>query len=157
MTADLSSSAPVVCPDSYLTLHYRVTIESGDAAGQVLINTFDSRPATLQLGAGTWSPPMEAALIGRHEGESFSFTLGEDQAYLSRNPELVQWVSRAMLREHAGEESFDPGDVVRFEPPGKEAFWGVCKEVQADKALFDFNHPLAGKAVRVDVSLIGVM
>jgi FKBP-type peptidyl-prolyl cis-trans isomerase SlpA len=33
----------------------------------------------------------------------------------------------------------------------------VVREVGPDWLLFDFNHPLAGKAVRFDVHVIGVL
>jgi FKBP-type peptidyl-prolyl cis-trans isomerase SlpA len=50
------------------------------------------------------------------------------------------------------------GDVVRFPTPdGAGAYAGVVREVGADWLLFDFNHPLAGQAVRFDVHVIGVL
>ncbi|HUG58744.1 MAG TPA: FKBP-type peptidyl-prolyl cis-trans isomerase, partial [Candidimonas sp.] len=85
-----STSAPVnafVRPDSYLTLHYRIELVTGPAAGSVFANTFDGRPATLQMGMGQWAPGMEAALLGHAEGERFSFDLPAAQAYGERNPE----------------------------------------------------------------------
>jgi FKBP-type peptidyl-prolyl cis-trans isomerase SlpA len=33
----------------------------------------------------------------------------------------------------------------------------VLKEISDDYASFDFNHPLAGSALRVDVSILGVL
>ena len=42
----------IVQPDSLLTLHYRITLDSG----QPLISTFESKPATLQLGRGDIAP-----------------------------------------------------------------------------------------------------
>lgn len=62
------TTSPTVREDSYLTLHYRIVIESGPGAGSVFIDTFDGRPATLQMGVGQWSPGMEKGLLGRAEG-----------------------------------------------------------------------------------------
>jgi FKBP-type peptidyl-prolyl cis-trans isomerase SlpA len=58
--------------DSYVTLHYRITLDSGPGAGQVFADTFTGRPATLQLGTGQWAPNMEAQLVGHAEGTAFS-------------------------------------------------------------------------------------
>ncbi|NBY27237.1 MAG: peptidylprolyl isomerase, partial [Betaproteobacteria bacterium] len=48
-------STPVcVEPGSFLTLHYRLAGPAGD-----VINTFGGKPATLTLGSGELSPPVE--------------------------------------------------------------------------------------------------
>jgi len=144
--------------DSYVTLHYRITLDSGPGAGQVFADTFTGRPATLQLGTGQWAPNMEAQLVGHAEGTAFSFTLAPADAYGDRNPELLQRVTRKMLREHAGAtESFTPGDLVEFSAPNGGRYSGVLKEISDEYASFDFNHPLAGSALRVDVSILGVL
>lgn len=147
-----------VRPDSYLTLHYRIVLASGPAAGSVFANTYDGRPATLQMGAGQWAPGMEAALLGKREGDSFSVELQPAQAYGERNPDLVQRVSQAMLQAHAGPDAdFEPGDVVTFRAPNGGQYSGIFKQWGDGWALFDFNHPLAGTALRLDVTLLGVL
>lgn len=141
-----------------MTLHYRVVLASGPAEGSVFSDTFDGRPATLQMGTGQWAPGMEAALLGRAEGEKFSFTLEPAQAYGDRNPDLLQKVTRSMLSQHAGEDaSFSPGDLVEFAAPNGGRYSGVLKEINDEWALFDFNHPLAGTRLRVDVDILGVL
>jgi len=131
---------------------------SGPAAGSAFIDTFDGRPATLQLGSGQWSPHMEAPLLGHPEGDCFSYELLPGQAYGERNPELVQRVTRRMLTENGGEETeFEAGDVIEFTAPNGGRYSGVLKELNDDTALFDFNHPLAGIHLRVDVDLLGVL
>lgn len=148
----------VVREDSYLTLHYRIVIESGPGAGSAFIDTFDGRPATLQLGVGQWAPGMEQALLGRIEGDCFSLHLEPAQAYGERNPELVQRVTRQMLTENADQdEDFTPGDLVSFTAPNGAQYSGVLKEIDDQGAVFDFNHPLAGRTLRVDIDLLGVI
>jgi len=131
---------------------------TGPAAGSAFIDTFDGRPATLQLGSGQWSPHMEEPLLGHPEGDCFSYELLPGQAYGERNPDLVQRVTRRMLIENGGEETeFEAGDVIEFTAPNGGRYSGVLKELNDDTALFDFNHPLAGIHLRVDVDLLGVL
>lgn len=154
------SQAHIVQVNSYLTLHYRIQIQSGSGAGHVFIDTFGGRPATLQLGVGQWAPGMEEALLGRPEGDCFTFEVTCAQAYGDRNPELIQRVTRAMLAEHAASDdnqSFTPGDMVNFTAPNGGQYAGVLKEINDEFALFDFNHPLAGRDLKVDVDLLGVL
>ncbi len=158
MTSTPGSAAARVQPDSYLTLHYRIELVSGPAAGSVFADTFDGRPATLQMGMGQWAPGMEQALLDHEEGERFSFDLAASEAYGDRNPELLQRVTRAMMAQNADPESqFEAGDMVEFSAPNGGRYSGVLKEINDDTALFDFNHPLAGADLRIEVSLLGVL
>ena len=158
MNAASSEVNVLIRPDSYLTLHYRIVLASGPAEGSVFADTFDGRPATLQMGSGQWAPGLEAALLGHAEGERFSVTLAPADAYGERNPELIQRVTRGMLAEHAGPDAtFDPGDLVEFAAPNGGRYSGILKEINDDWALFDFNHPMAGAALRIDVSILGVL
>jgi len=147
-----------VRPDAYLTLHYRITLCSGAAKGAVFADTYSGRPATLQLGGGQWVEAMEAPLIGRAQGETFSFDVPAAQAYGERNPQLLQTVARTLLAEHGGEDTrFQVDDVVEFTAPDGTHYCGVLKTLDEDWALFDFNHPLAGVDLRLDVSILGVL
>lgn len=148
----------LVRADSYLTLNYRITLASGPGEGSVFTDTFDGRPATLQMGSGQWAPGLEAALLGKAEGDCFSVILEPADAYGERNPELIQRVTRKMLAEHAGADAtFEPGDLVEFAAPNGRRYSGVLKEINEESALFDFNHPLAGVRLQVDVALLGVL
>lgn len=147
-----------VHPSSYLTLHYRVTLLSGAAAGSVFADTYSGRPATLQMGGGQWAPAMETPLVGRQEGDVLSFDVPASQAYGERNPELLQKVALSLLAEHGGEDArFNEGDLVEFTAPQGGTYSGVLKTLGDDWALFDFNHPLAGADLRLDVSILGVL
>ena len=142
-------------PGSFLTLHYRLR----DADGVAFVDTFATRPATLSLGSGELAPAMEARLLGLAEGSRASFELEAGEAFGERNPELLQRVSRSLLAEHGDADAeYRVGDVVRFPTPdGQASFAGVVREVEGDTLVFDFNHPLAGRAVTFDVKLIGVL
>jgi FKBP-type peptidyl-prolyl cis-trans isomerase SlpA len=153
--------APVVQPDSFLTLHYRIALASESAIDSAVVDTFEDKPATLQLGCGQLAPPLEARLIGLSEGERVSFELPPGEAYGERRPELVQRLSRRQLdAETQPGTELEPGDWIEFAaPPGapQRRFAGVLRELDEQFALFDFNHPLAGQPIRFDVQIIGVL
>jgi FKBP-type peptidyl-prolyl cis-trans isomerase SlpA len=142
-------------PGSFLTLHYRLAGPDGRA----VVDTFADKPATLSLGAGQLAPAIEARLVGLAEGASASFELPAGAAFGERNPQLLQRVKLSLLAElgEPGAE-YEVGDVVEFPTPGGEGrYAGVVRECGPDWLLFDFNHPLAGQAVRFDVQLLGVL
>ena len=147
--------AQLVQPGSFLTLHYRL---SGPDGADV-INTFADKPATLSLGSGQLAPAIEERLLGLAEGAHAQFELPAGAAFGQRNPELLQRVKLSLLRELGEVDAeYDVGDVVQFPTPGGQgAYAGVVREVGTDWLLFDFNHPLAGKPVRFEVRLLGVL
>ncbi len=140
---------------SFLTLHYRLAGPDGAA----VVDTFSGQPATLTLGNGELTPAMEARLIGLPEGARESFELRAGEAFGERNPEMLQRVRLALLHELGDADAqYRIGDVVRFPTPnGQGAYAGVVREIGGDWLLFDFNHPLAGQPVRLDVHVIGVL
>lgn len=144
-----------VRPGSFLTLHYRLA----GPDGRDLVNTFDERPATLSIGSGELAPAIESRLIGMAEGDRATFDLAAGEAFGERNPQLVQRVARRLLDELGDpDETYAIGDVVSFPTPdGQGEYAGVVREVGEDWLEFDFNHPLAGQAVRFEVQLIGVL
>ena len=153
-----SSPAPRVQPGSFLTLHYRLAGPQGD-----IINTFADKPATLTLGSGELSPAVERRLLGLEEGTRATFDIPAGEAFGPRNPEMLQWVSRQLLREMGDpDEQYQVGDVVQFPTPdGLGSYAGAVQQVgregAADSVLFDFNHPLAGQPVTFEVQLVGVL
>ena len=145
----------LIQPGSFLTLHYRLA----GPDGADVINTFDDKPATLSLGCGQLAPAIEQRLLGLAEGAHQTFDLPAGAAFGERNPELLQRVRRSLLQELGDPDAeYAVGDVVQFPTPdGQGAYAGVVRELAQDWLLFDFNHPLAGKPVRFEVHVLGVL
>ncbi len=144
----------VVTKSAYLTLHYRLAT----SAGTDIVTTFSGNPATLMLGQGQLAPFLEDCLMGLPEGTHHTFELAPGQGFGERNPDLVRLVTRATLDENSAPGAdYKIGDLVNFAAPGGGQFAGLLRELKADSALFDFNHPLAGQALTFEVKLIAVL
>lgn len=113
-----------VKPGSHVTLHYRLAL----ADGADIVNTFDDKPATLLLGAGQLAASLEDILIGLKVGDHSTFQLAPEQAFGPRNPDMIQRVSLATLRENGmvGDD-FTPGDLIEFNAPDGGRYAGVLK------------------------------
>jgi len=144
------ANPPTVQPDSFITLHYRLAA----ADGEEFVSTFDMSPATLQMGSGQLAAPLEARLLGLAAGAERVFELPPAEAFGERNPLLVERIARSALPP---EIELVPNSLVEFSAPDGGAFAGFLRELDAETALFDFNHPLAGRAIRFEVRLIGVL
>lgn len=140
--------------DSLVTLHYRVAT----ADDTEVIATFGSAPATLQLGSGELAPPLEACLEDLPVGERHVFLLEPHQAFGAHNPELVKRLPKSDLPN--GGKDIEVLTLVEFAAPnelGGAKFAGLVREMGETSALVDFNHPLAGKSIRFEVEVIGVL
>ena len=140
----------VVTAHSLLTLHYRLAL----ADDTELVSTFDAKPATLQLGSGELAPVLERCLIDLPAGQRTVFLLEAEQAFGPHNPQLMQRFARDELPE--------PGELremalIEFKAPDGAAYTGLVRELSGTEALIDFNHPLAGKAIRFEVEVIGIL
>jgi len=153
-TSNTPAVIPVVTPDAYLTLHYRLA----SLQGEDIISTFNENPATLQLGTGQLAPELEASLLGLEEGSHTTQELAPEKAFGPRNPELLQRVSLATLKENSNfGEQYAIGDLVDFAAPSGGRFAGILRALDEEGALFDFNHPLAGQTLLFETKIIGIL
>lgn len=154
MNTPSQDSIPRVAPGAFLTLHYRLSGPHGD-----VVNTFNQAPATLSLGNQELSPLLEEALLGLPEGAHEQFEFEPGLVFGQRNPDLLQWVSKTSLSQ-AGEsvDELQEGEVVQV-PTGQagQQVAGIVRKIEPQAVLLDFNHPLAGQAVRFEVQVIGVL
>lgn len=147
----------IVQPDSFLTLHYRLSSLDGTEH----VSTFEMSPATLQMGGGQLAASLEACLLGLGVGEHHVFELQADDAFGQHNPRLVERIARSALPADVElkvnsliEFSAPDGGTVPGIPGGVA---GLLRELSDTSAVFDFNHPLAGQAVRFEVKIIGIL
>jgi FKBP-type peptidyl-prolyl cis-trans isomerase SlpA len=144
------NAPPRIAADSFVTLHYALRLADGSEA----VSTFDLSPATLQMGGGQLADTLERCLLGLSPGDRKSFALAPGEAFGEHNPRLVEWIAKSALP--AGVE-LRANALIEFTAPNGGGFAGFCRELGDTHALFDFNHPLAGKSVVFDVHIVGVM
>jgi len=146
-----ANTIATVLADSFLTLHYSL----GDRDGDEYVSTFGLSPATLQMGSGQIAETLEQCLLGMAVGERQVFQLAATDAFGAYNPRLVERIARSALPP---EIELRVNSLVEFSlPDGAGNFAGFLRELTDNSALFDFNHPLAGKALRFEVEVIAIL
>ena len=108
----------------------------------------------LEVASGELAPPLEHCLIGVNVGERHVFLLEPDQAFGSHNPQLTQRMARTALPPDSNPELHG---LIQFAAPNGDKFTGIVRELDDEAVLVDFNHPLAGKPVRFEVQIIGIL
>ena len=149
--SDLITRAPfdrhTIANGSHVSMHFSILLENG----QEVDTTRGGRPASFVVGEGNLPEGIEKVLIGLKPGDYDQFDIAPDDCFGPRREENLQWMHPSKF---AGME-LEPGLMVSFAQAEGE-LPGVVLEVEDDRVCVDFNHPLAGKRLVFDVSVISV-
>lgn len=130
-----------------VTLEYTLT----DETGEVLDTSKGSDPLVYLHGAGNIVPGLEVALMGKDEGESLKVTVAPPEGYGERDEELIETVPK----DRFDDEELEVG--MQFQATGPEGpVMLTVLKVQNDTVTLDANHPLAGKTLSFDVTVLAV-
>ena len=131
-------------------VHYTGRLEDG--------TTFDSSqqrdPLEFTLGQGQLIPGFENAVVGMQPGESKTETIIADQAYGPHKPEMLIEVARQQLPD-----KINPHVGQRLQMRGKngDAVPVVVINVVDTHITLDANHPLAGKDLTFEITLVDIL
>jgi len=128
-------------------MHFSLHLE----AGEEIDTTRRGQPAVFDYGDGQLMPGFEAALLGMKAGDDAQLLLEPEQAFGEHRQENVQLLDRSRF----GDIELETGLLVSFDGPGGE-LPGVVARVFEETVEVDFNHPLSGRKIVFDVSILEV-
>ena len=155
-------------------VHYTGTLDNGTifdssgGSGQVIFS-----PIEFVIGQeNDYFPKFQEAVIGLEQGQSITVKIASEDAY---GPHLKELVFEAPLSELApnevlfdgykypnGKRAHDidikKGDVMEVTlEQGGELVPVIITDVNSTTVTFDANHPLTGKDLTFDISLVNIM
>jgi FKBP-type peptidyl-prolyl cis-trans isomerase SlyD len=133
-----------------VTIHYTLT----DTEGKVLDSSEGpegAEPLSYIHGQGMIVPGLEAALLGKSEGDQVKVTIGPEGGYGVREESLVEKLSR----DEFPEGELEVGMHFRARTPYGTKVLTVTA-IDTDTVTVDGNHPLAGTTLNFDVKVVGV-
>ena len=133
----------------YVTMHIRITLDNGIVAE----DTFDDDPLVFVVGDGSVLPNLEEALIGLPKHEPTRILISADEGFGAHDPGNVQRMPRA---DFPPSVDVAPGLVIGFSTPSGEEVAGTIVNADAETVEVDFNHPLAGHNLTVDVEILDI-
>ena len=152
MTIITSSGQPQIKIGSRISLHFSLILEGGEE----FETTRSSLPASLVLGDGNLLPGFEEAIRGLKAGDADQILIPARDAFGERNEENIRSMRKERFMGTDVYSSMEKGLIVSFGGPEGE-LPGVIVEVQdKDMVVVDFNHPLAGRDILFDVSILSV-
>ena len=136
---------------SKVSIHFSLILDGG----KEIDSTRSGSPASFTLGDGNLLPGFENVLIGLSAGDAEQILIPAFEAFGDKNPENVRVMKKDRFKEMDVYEGLEEGLIVSFDGPGGE-LPGVIIEVKDDFVKVDFNHPLSGRDVLFDFSILSV-
>ncbi|HSG69159.1 MAG TPA: peptidylprolyl isomerase [Planctomycetaceae bacterium] len=134
--------------EKVVSIHYTLTGEDG----RVIDSSEGRDPLAYLHGAKNIVPGLERALEGKAPGEDIAVTVPPEEGYGQRNDELVQPVPKSNFPE-----GVDPQLGMQFQAQTAAGPRLVrVVEVEEEIVTIDANHPLAGKSLNFNVSIVDV-
>jgi len=117
--------------------------------GEIIESNGVDNPVVYTQGGGMILPALESEMVGMTAGDKKTVAIDAADAYGDIKPEAVQEIPIDQIPEDARVE----GATLQAQGyPGPI----LVTEVKEDVVLLDFNHPLAGKDLVFDVTIIAV-
>ena len=134
---------------SVVSMHYTLT----DHEGELFETTKGDEPITFLCGAEQILPAFEKELLGLRVGDVKQFVLAPEQGYGEYHEDLVQEWKRDQLKDL---DSLEEGEVLEFEDDDGNVVEGEIVEIDGERVVIDFNHPLAGEELHYQIEITDI-
>jgi len=135
-----------VAKDLVVSLTYTLTV-----AGDVVDEADQADPLLYLHGHKNIVPGLESALVGMKVGESKTVVVKPQDGYGEYDEDDVEVVPR---EEFPDEIPLQTGVEILIEDEEGDEVSATILEVTKDKVTLDFNHPLAGKELHFEVTVL---
>lgn len=132
-----------------VSVHYTGTLKDG--------SQFDSSrggdPLEFTIGSGSIIAGFNDAVAGMSVGECKTITIPAEEAYGSRNPEMVQEVPRSAIPDDI---ELEEGMILNATGPDGQTLHFKVTGFDDEKVTVDGNHPLADEDLTFDLELMDI-
>ena len=135
-----------VADDVVVSIDYTLTVE-----GEVVDSTEGDEPLAFLQGHQNIIPGLERELTGMKIGDSKTVVVPPSQAYGEIDPENIIDVPRG---EFPTEIPLETGTELEVKNENGEVLSATIASVSTDSVKLDFNHPLAGKELTFNVTVV---
>lgn len=127
-------------PQNVAVITYELRIKSGELVDQAV----DTNPFAFIHGIGSTLESFDKNLLGKKAGETFEFSLTQDEAY---GPYFAENVIEIPVEnfEGAPEGTLEVGNSVPMQGPNNQTLFGTVVASDDKMVKMDFNLPLAGQ------------
>lgn len=132
-----------------LRIHYTGRLDDGT----IFDNSEGREPLEFTAGSGEIIPGLDRGVIGMEIGESREVTVAPGDAYGDRDEARVQLVPREAIPDNI---PTDPGTRLSVQTQQGQTVPVVVSKATESHVELDANHPLAGRTLTFDVTLVEI-
>ena len=121
--------------------------------GEEIDSSKKSSPLTYVHGEGNIVPGLERQLDGLKAGDQKAIVVSPDEGYGPINPEAFREIPKSQLPPGMEPQA---GAVLTAKIQEGREIPVVITDVRDDSVMVDFNHPLAGKELHFDVTIVEI-
>ena len=142
-----------VAMNKMVSVDYKLTVD-----GAIADQSQPGQPLEFIYGMGMLLPKFEEAIMDKEPGESVAFTLEAKDGYGEVIAEAIVELPKTvfMMDGKVAEEILFVGSQIPMATAEGQHMMGVVKEVKEESVMMDFNHPMAGKTLNFDVTVVDV-
>ncbi len=145
----LAGCAAKAANGKYVTVSYTGKLPDGS----VFDTSEGAQPLEFVLGGQQMLPAFEQAIIGMKVGEKKTFTIKAADAYGDRDESLLIEVPKASF---PADMAIEKGMQLGTTGPSGETMVVTVNEIRDSSVMIDYNHPLAGKDLTFDVTIVAI-
>jgi len=121
--------------------------------GKVVDSSEGKEPLSYRHGGKSIIPGLSKQLEGMTAGEEKVIVVTPEEGYGEVNPKAFKEVSKSLLPA-----KMNPKVGVYFQIKGSNGRTAIARiaELNGEKVLLDFNHPLAGKTLEFDIKIVSI-
>jgi peptidylprolyl isomerase len=123
------------------------------ADGSVFDTSQGKDPLEFTVGTGQVVRGFEAAIVGLNSGDSTTTTIEAPEAYGERLEELLFQVDKVRFPEDIVPSV---GDQLELNQPEGGTVEVVVSAIEGDTVTLDANHPLAGRVLTFDITVVEI-
>jgi FKBP-type peptidyl-prolyl cis-trans isomerase SlyD len=137
-----------VAEDLVVTMDYTLTVDD-----EIVDSSAEEGPIQFLHGHGNIIPGLEAHLGGLKVGESLRVSVAPKDAYGEFDSEQIVDIP---LDEFPEEICVEPGVELEMKDQDGDQLFARIISVGKSRAKLDFNHPLAGKQLNFDITIVAL-
>ncbi len=143
---DTENKPRAVADDVVVSIDYTLTVD-----GQVVDTTEGDEPLSFLQGHQNIIPGLERELVGMKIGDSKQVIVSPSEAYGEVDPDNIIDVPRS---EFPDDIPLERGTELEVKNSDGEVLSATINDINPNSVKLDFNHPLAGKELTFDVTII---
>jgi FKBP-type peptidyl-prolyl cis-trans isomerase SlyD len=143
-----SDANATVSSGNAVSLEYTLTLDDQS----VLESNVGKEPMTYTQGAHEIVPGLETAMEGMKKGERKHVVVTPTDGYGPIDQQAIREVKKELIPAVAQKV----GAQLQGQAADGSTVFSIVKEIKEETVVLDFNHPLAGKTLHFDVTVLAI-